>query len=121
MYPNLNSVLLLAAYVIYRVKISGEDCGLNTEIRFSHRNGFGIVPTELINRWEALFQKCDKLGREVFSHALNFAISISVPKTIDAMNVPLSGERTLPEIVEEIEKMRKEFGELGVLKEPPKP
>src|ERR1700691_1508212 len=34
LYPTLDSLAILAAYVIYRVKNSVEGCGLKTEIRF---------------------------------------------------------------------------------------
>lgn len=43
MHPTLDSVAILAAYVIYRVKSSVDGCGLKTEIRF-------ILPRQARNR-----------------------------------------------------------------------
>ena len=61
MYPTLDAIAVLAAYVIYRVKASVEGCGLNTEIRFIFRDRVGIVPSETIDGWESLFRRYDRL------------------------------------------------------------
>jgi hypothetical protein len=117
LYPTLDSVSVLVAYAIFRVKNNTDGCGLKTEIRFIHRDRPGIVPPALIDQWESLFRKYDRMEREVFCHAMNFVISPALPKSLAEMGAPPSEARALSEIVEDIEKMRKEFSELKILKQ----
>ncbi len=110
-YPTLDSVAILAAYVIYRVKASVDGCGLKTEIRFIHREGLGVVPFDRIDGWESLFRKYDSLERDVFYHAMNFVITPPVPATAPAFPLQM---KPLPEIVDELEEMRAEFSRLTI-------
>lgn len=118
-YPTLDSVAILAAYVIYRVKSSIEGCGLKTEIRFIHRNALGFVRPELIERWEALFRRYDDLEEEFFYHAMNFVVRPPyppVPKHLPQFEDAFKPQmRPIPEIVKDIEAMRAEFAKLTVI------
>ncbi len=114
LYPTLDSVAILAAYVIYRVKSSVDGCGLKTEIRFIHRDRPGVVPFDVIEEWENLFRKYDRLEHEVFNHAMNFVIRPSAPVGHE-MAFPLQ-MRPLSEIVKEIEQMREDFAKLPIFK-----
>jgi hypothetical protein len=125
-YPTLDSVAVLAAYVIYRVKSSVEACGLKTEIRFILQDKIGLVPFDRIERWEALFQKYDRLEREVLYHAMNFvmrrpALPLVIQKAMEKSGHHYDHEKDvppqmkpLPEIVKEIEAMRAEFSRLTI-------
>jgi hypothetical protein len=120
LYPTLDSLAVLAAYVIYRVKSSVDGCGLNTEIRFIHADRPGMVPFELIEKWEALFRKYERLESEVFYHAMNFVANLQIPKLPEHLaNVPALTSpqmKALPEIVKEIEEMRAEFAHSTIFK-----
>jgi hypothetical protein len=134
-YPTLDSLAVLAAYVIYRVKSTVDGCGLKTEIRFMQRAKFGVgfVPTETIDRWEDLFRKYDRLQREVFYHAMNFMARPEAPPLSVQQSMQQSGNRydheqafpaqmkPLPEIVKEIEEIRAEFAKFPVLNLPSGP
>jgi hypothetical protein len=115
LYPTLDSVAILAAYVIYRVKSSVDGCGLKTEIRFIHRDRPGAVPFSLIDEWENLFRKYDRLEREVFYHAMNFVIRPPAPMMGLEGALPLQ-MKPLSEIVKEIEQMREDFAKLPIFK-----
>ncbi len=113
-YPTLDSTAILAAYVIYRVKSSTEGCGLKTEIRFIQQNRLGIVPPDLIDHWESLFQEYDRLERDSFCHAMNFIVRPALPASL-AHTLPIPPQmRPLPEIVHAIEQMRAQFGTLTI-------
>jgi len=124
-YATLDSLAILAAYVIYRVKGSVDGCGLKTEIRFINSSSFGIgfVPQDLIDAWENLFRKYDLLEQEMFYQAMNFVERPPAP--------PFPGHeehfekafppqmKPLPEIVSEIESLRAEFRKLPILPSQP--
>jgi hypothetical protein len=114
-YPTLDSVAVLAAYVIYRVKASVEGCGLGTEIYVIHQYRIGIVPFDLINRWESLFRRYDRLEREIFSHAMNFVMRPSIPAQLAGTHFTEPEMRPLQQIVADIEAMRAEFNTLTIL------
>lgn len=108
-YPTLDSIAILAAYAIYRVKTSVDGCGLKTEIRFIYQDRLGVVPFELIEKWESLFRRYGRLEHDCFYHAMNF---ITCPPSPPAMKISLPLQmKPLPEIISEIEKMRTEFSE----------
>jgi hypothetical protein len=113
-YPTLDSVAVLAAYAIYRVKSSVDGCGLKTEIRFIHRDRLGIVSSDLIEKWESLFRKYERLEREVFFNAMNFVIRPPIPVSMESA-FP-SQIKSLPEIVKEIEEMRADFAKLTIFR-----
>jgi hypothetical protein len=115
-YPTLDSIAILAAYVIYRVKSSTEGCGLKTEIRFIHQNRLGIVPPDLINSWESLFQEYDRLEQESFCHAMNFLVSPTLPVALAGTHRLAPQMRPLSEIIHDIEKMRAQFASLGIFR-----
>lgn len=116
MHPTLDSIAVLAAYVIYRVKSNVDGCGLKTEIRFIYKDRIGIVPTDRIERWEALFQKYERLEREAFYHAMNFVFKPAIPDFVPKeMKAAISPQmRPLPEIVKDIEGMREEFSKVTI-------
>jgi hypothetical protein len=121
-YPNLDSVALLAAYIIYRVKASVSGCGLRTEIRYIYRNVIGLVSDDLIDRWEAVFSKYDRINRGIFYHAMNFPAR---PPAHPVKEMQERFEQTfvpqmkpLPEIVSEIEAMREELEKIPKLLNP---
>jgi len=122
LYPTLDSLAILAAYVIYRVKNTVDGCGLKTEIRFIKQGtfGIGIVPPDRIDRWEGLFRKYDRLEREVFYHAMNFMVSPPVPRFPTLPELPAFPPqmKPLPEIAQEIGEIRAEFAKLPILKPP---
>jgi hypothetical protein len=115
-FPTLNALALLAAYVIYRVKSSVDGCGLETEIRFIHQDKLGLVPIERIYEWESLFRRYERVQHEIFFQAMNFETVIPIPAEF-ADKVPQLPPliKSLPEIVEEIKKIRAEFAKLPVL------
>ncbi len=86
-YPSLDTLAVLAAYTIWRVKASVDGCGLETEIRFIHRDRPGMVSMELIEKWEALFRKYERLERDLFYHAMGYQIELAIPKQI-AVRMP---------------------------------
>jgi len=111
MHCTLDSAAILAAYVIYRVKSSVDGCGLKTEIRFIHQDKVGFVPNDRVEKWEGLFQKYDRIERQVFYHAMNFVFHPAIP---DFVAKELKGQITpqmkpLPELVKHIEAMREDF------------
>jgi hypothetical protein len=114
--PTLDSIAILAAYVIYRVKSSVGGCGLKTEIRFIYKDRIGFVPPDRIEQWEVLFQKYDRLEREIFYHAMNFvfqpAIPSFVPKEVRENVRPQM--RPLDEIVKSIQEMRADFAKITI-------
>ena len=114
-YPSLDSVAVLAAYVIHRVKASVEGCGLGTEIRFIFNDRMGIVPPDLIDQWEQVFRRYDRLAQEMFFHAMNFDPHPSIPAQLlgELPSFP-SDMRPLEETVADIEAMRTEFNRLRV-------
>jgi hypothetical protein len=69
-YPTLDSLAILAAYVGWQVKSNVDGCGLNTEIRIIHRDVPVFVSAERILAWEALFRSYERLEREIFYHAM---------------------------------------------------
>jgi hypothetical protein len=125
-YPTLDSLAILAAYVIYRVKKTVDGCGLNTEIRYLIPDSFvvGWVAPGSIEKWEALFRKYDRLERDALYHALNFPVRPSGPpeavrKSMQEQGIPIDHEREfpaqmkpLPDIVNEIGEIRAEFAAL---------
>jgi len=123
-YPTLDSLAVLAAYVIYRVKSTVDGCGLKTEIRFIQRDKFaiGLVPPATIDRWETQFKKYDRLEREILYHAMNFierppAPPPAIQKTMPNYNHEQTFRaqmRPMQEIVKEIEAMRAEFANLTI-------
>lgn len=130
LYPTLDSLAILAAYVIYRVKGSVDGCGLKTEIRFMQngRFGIGIVPAERIAAWEALFGKYERIEREIFYHCMNFVLRPAAPPphVLEAMQKQgqsYNHETTFPaqmksllEINNQIGEIQAEFRKLPVLK-----
>ncbi len=134
-YPSLDSLAILAAYVIYKVKSSVDGCGLKTEIRFMQRGRFGVgfVPSERIEEWEALFRKYERLERDFFYNAMNFSVRPPGPpqpvlESMKEQGIPYSHEQTypaqmrpMPEISKEIAAIKTEFANFPVLKEPPEP
>jgi hypothetical protein len=126
LHPTLDSVAVLAAYVIYRVKSSVDGCGLKTEIRFIYQDRPGMVPFDRIDKWEALFQKYDRLEREIFYHAMNFAMRPPAPPLAIQQVMEKSGHhydheqafpsqmKPLAEIVKEIEAMRAGLSHLTI-------
>jgi len=116
MHPTLDSIAVLAAYVIYRVKSSVDGCGLKTEIRFIHQGKIGIVPLDRIERWEALFHKYDRLEREAFYHTMNFVLKPEIPDFVPKeLKAAISPQmRPMQEIIKEIEKMREEFSKATI-------
>jgi len=118
-YPTLDSLAILAAYVIYRVKSDVDGCGLKTEIRFLHQNRPGWVSDECISAWEGLFRRHERVEREIFYHAMNFIVSPTVPTPIAAQlpNSPFELQmRPLPEIAKDAEEIRAEFAKYPVFK-----
>ena len=113
-YPTLDSIAILAAYVIYRVKASVNYCGLKTEIRFIDRNRLGIVPVDLIEKWESLFQRYDRLERQVLYHAMSFVTRLPSPAALEDSIPPQM--QPLSEIIKDIERMRAEFASLPIVK-----
>ena len=125
-YPTLDSLAVLAAYVIYRVKSSVEWCGLKTEIRFIRQDGIGLVPFDRIAQWETLFKKYDYLQRDVFYHAMNFIVRPPAPPLAMQEAMEKSGHqydheqawppqmKPLPEIVKDIEATSAEFSHLTI-------
>ena len=125
-YPTLDSLAILAAYVIYQVKSSVEGCGLKTEIRFLLPDNFRPMPVsfELIEKWESLFRRYDRLGRHIFFQAMNFPTRLpapppSVQEHLQRTGIPYDHEqmvpvqmKPLPEIVKDIEEIRAEFAKL---------
>jgi hypothetical protein len=119
LYPTLDSLAVLAAYVIWEVKSSVDGCGLNTEIRIIHRERPVLVSSERILAWEGLFRRYKRLERETFYHAMNFIISPPMPTAFPEKFpvVPFEPQmRSLPEIVKQIEEIRAEFAKEPVFK-----
>jgi hypothetical protein len=75
-----------------------------------------MVPFDRIENWEALFRKYDRLEREVFCHAMNCVVSPQIPAFVpkNTAKVFPAQMKPLPEIVEDIEAMRKEFSQLTI-------
>jgi len=115
-HPTLDSIAVLAAYVIYRVKSSVDGCGLKTEIRFIHQDKIGIVPFDRIEKWEALFQKYERLEREVLYHTMNFILAPQIPSFVPKEHAAAFPPqmKPLPEIVKDIEAMREEFSKVTI-------
>ncbi len=115
-HPTLDSIAVLAAYVIYRVKLSVDGCGLKTEIRFIHQDKIGIVPFARIEKWEALFQKYERMEREVLYHAMNFIFAPQIPSFVPKEHAAAFPPqmKPLPEIVKDIEAMREEFSKVTI-------
>ena len=125
-YPTLDSLAILAAYVIYRVKKTVDGCGLNTEIRYLIPDSFavGLVPPEAIEKWESLFRKYDRLERDTLYHALNFPVRPPAPPLPVLESMRKSGivynhetsfpaqMKPLPELVQDIEEIRAEFARI---------
>ena len=119
LYPSLDSLAILSAYVIWEVKSSVDGCGLNTEIRIIHRERPVFVPSERILAWEGLFRRYKRLEREIFYHAMNFIISPPMPLAFPEKFpiVPFEPQmRSLPEIAKQIEEIRAEFAKEPVFK-----
>jgi hypothetical protein len=119
LYPSLDSVAVLAAYVIYRVKSTVDGCGLKTEIRFIHRGMPGIVPDDRIGRWENLFRKYNLLERDLLYQAMNFTLKPPAPLPFDKL-VPAQ-MRPLTDILKHAEEMREEFSKAIILDSPSTP
>jgi hypothetical protein len=118
-YPSLDSIAALAAYVIHRVKSSMEGCGLNTEIRFIFQEQIAVVPTNLIEQWEVLFRRYDKLERDLFFNCINFVINPSIPSQFVDRIPQMGPQMRLPDkIVEEINEMRQQFSSLRIFTPP---
>jgi hypothetical protein len=129
-YPTLDSLAILAAYVIYRVKSTVDGCGLKTEIRFIQHGRFGIgfVPPDRIEAWEALFQKYERLEREIFYHAMNFSVRPAPPpppvsEAMQKQGIAYDHEKThppqmrpMPDIGKEIAEIQAEFAKFPILK-----
>ena len=127
-YPTLDSLAVLAAYVIYRVKASVDGCGMNTEIRYIHQEKLSFVAPERILVWESLFRRYEYIEREMFYHAMNFIVRPPAPppnvqeqmqKTghpYDHEKVFQAQMRPLAEIVKEIEEIRAAFAKEPVFK-----
>jgi hypothetical protein len=109
-YSSLDSVAILAAYVIYRVKSSVDGCGLKTEVRFIQRDRLGVVPFDLIEEWETLFKRYERIEREIFYHSMNYILA---PPSPPNMAFPPQME-PLPEIMKRVEEMRAEFMRLKI-------
>lgn len=117
-YPTLDSIAVLAAYVIYRVKSTVDGCGLNTEIRFIHQDKIGIVPPDRIEKWEALFRKYERLERQMFYHAMDFILAPKIPSFVPKEHATAFPPqmKSLPEIVTDIEAMRDEFAKVTIFR-----
>jgi len=125
-YPTLDSLAILAAYVIYQVKNTVEGCGLKTEIRFLLPDRWIPTPVsfELIEKWESLFRRYDRLGRDMFFQAMNFPVRPpepppSVRESMQKQGILYDHEQAFPaqmkplgEIVKDIEEIRAEFAKL---------
>jgi hypothetical protein len=128
LYPTLDSLAVLASYVIWQVKSSVDGCGLNTEIRIIHQEKPVFVSSERILAWEALFRRYERLEREIFYHAMNFIVRPPAPPLSLQQSMSQSGHhydheqafpaqmRPLPEIVEQIEEIRAEFAKEPIFK-----
>lgn len=116
MHPTLDSMAILAAYVIYRVKSSVDGCGLKTEIRFIYRDNIGIVPPDRIAKWEELFQKYDRIEKQVFYHAMNFVFQPAIPEPFATkFKVSITPQmKPLDEIVKDIQGMREDFAKNAI-------
>jgi len=119
-YPTLDSLAVLAAYTIWRVKSSIDGCGLKTEIRFIYQEKPGIVPMDRIRQWEACFEKYDQLERHLFHHAMGYQVELAVPPQIQAKlpnlpKLPPPDTKSLPEIVKEVEALRDKLSRLTIL------
>jgi hypothetical protein len=115
-HPTLDSIAILAAYVIYRVKSSVDGCGLKTEIRFIHQDKIGIVPFDRIEKWEVLFRKYERMEREIFYHAMNFILAPKLPSFVPKEHAAAFPPqmKPLPEIVKDIEAMQEEFSKVTI-------
>jgi|HubBroStandDraft_1064217.scaffolds.fasta_scaffold07007_2 hypothetical protein len=119
LYPTLDSLAILAAYVIYKAKSSVDGCGLKTEIRFMQngRFGIGIVPAERIAAWEALFGKYERMEREIFYHAMNFVLRPAAPppamlESMKAQGHTYDHETTFPAQMRPMLEINKQIGEM---------
>jgi hypothetical protein len=130
-YPTLDSLAVLAAYVIWQVKSSVDGCGLNTEIRIIHQDRPVFVAADKILAWESLFRRYEKLEREIFYHAMNFIVRpAGPPPAVQKVIEEKSGHpydheqaqpgqmKPLPDINKEIEAIRAEFAKLPILNLP---
>jgi hypothetical protein len=119
LYPTLDSIAVLATYVIYRVKNTVEGCGLQTEIRFVSRDRLGIVPPERIEAWESLFRRYERLERDVFYQAMAFIPHPPLPprgllpEEIKGLKIPPQF-RSLSEIRREIDQIRRDVAKLPI-------
>jgi hypothetical protein len=127
MYPTIDSLAVLAAYVIWRVKASVDACGLNTEIRIIHQEKPVLVAAERILAWESLFRRYDKLERGIFYHAMNFIVRPPEPPVAMQESMRKTGHpdhsqafppqmKPLSEINEEIAAIRAEFAKSPIFK-----
>lgn len=116
-YLKLNGAAILAAYVIYRVKRTVQGCGFDSEIRFLFGDRFGIVPQDFIGRCEELFKKYERLNKDFFYFATALPISEPMPKLPPALadKIKLDPERTIKDVLNDVEKLREEFSKLEVI------
>jgi ATP-dependent protease HslVU (ClpYQ) peptidase subunit len=116
-YLKLNGAAILATYVIYRVKRTIQGCGFDTEIRFLFGDRCGIVPKSFVDRCEQLFHKYETLNRDFFY--LSTALPMSEPKLQLppglADQIKLVPERTVQEVLRDVEELRTDFSKLEVI------
>jgi ATP-dependent protease HslVU (ClpYQ) peptidase subunit len=116
-YLKLNDAAILTTYVIYRVKRSVQGCGFDTEIRFLLGDRFGIVPKTFVDRCEKLLEKYEALNKDFFY--LTTALPMSEPKLKLpprlADQIKPIPERTMKDVLNDVEELRADFAKLEVI------
>ncbi len=108
---------ILAAYIIYRVKRSVQGSGFNTEIRFLFGDRLGIVPSKFIERCEELFKEYERLDKDFFYFSTALPISeppLKLPPEV-AERIKLIPERTIQDLLKDVQEMRANFSKLEVI------
>lgn len=67
--------MLLASYIVFRVKDIIDGCGKRTDVVALHRRGIGILTDDKIRRLEDLFDEYSKLEAELLHHILYDQVS----------------------------------------------